>query len=78
MTLVVPKGKTTLHIDIPLDGFVFELAAAKTFQLGSGKAAELDVKQLGEQRAMDGRFVISTYEGSPLFSGNATVGWVKK
>jgi hypothetical protein len=78
MTLVVPKGKTTLHIDIPLEDFVFELAAAKTFEIGGNQPAELDVKQLGDQRAMDGRFKISTYEGSPLFSGNATVGWVKK
>jgi hypothetical protein len=78
MTLVVPKGKTTLHVDIPLDDFVFELAAEKTFAIGGEKIAELDVKQLGEQRAMDGTFHISTYEGSPLFSGSATVGWVKK
>jgi len=78
MTLIVPKGKTSLHVDIPLDDFVFEIAAEKTFTIGGEKIAELDVKQLGEQRAMDGTFHISTYEGSPLFSGSATVGWVKK
>ncbi|MCU1349726.1 MAG: hypothetical protein JWO56_2756 [Acidobacteria bacterium] len=78
MTLIIPKGKTSLHVDIPLEDFVFELPAEKTFELGGNKAAELDVKQLGEQRAMDGHFKISTYEGTPLFSGSATVGWVKK
>ncbi|MEA2491671.1 MAG: hypothetical protein QOH21_3463 [Acidobacteriota bacterium] len=78
LTLVVPKGKTSLHVDIPLDDFVFEVPAAQTFTLDGEHTAELDVKQLGEQRAMDGQFTISTYEGAPLFSGSATVGWVKK
>jgi hypothetical protein len=78
MTLVVPKGRTTLHVDIPIENFVFESATAKSFELGGDKAAELDVKQAGEQRAMDGHFQISTYEGAPLFSGQTTVGWVKK
>jgi hypothetical protein len=78
LTLVIPKGKTSLHVDIPLDDFVFDMPAAKTFALDADHPAELDVKQLGEQRAMAGTFVISTYEGSPLFSGSATVGWVKK
>jgi hypothetical protein len=78
LTLVIPKGRTSLHVDIPLDDFVFDMPAAETFALDGSHPAELDVKQLGEQRAMDGTFVISTYEGSPMFRGSATVGWVKK
>ena len=78
LPIVVPKGKTTLHVDMPLEDFVFEIPAERTFELGGGKTAQLDVNQLGEQRAMGGTFTISTYEGTPLFSGNATVGWVKK
>jgi hypothetical protein len=76
--LTVPKGKTKLHVDIPIEDFVFEQAAAKTFDVGGDRTAELDVKQIGDQRVMAGEFRISTYEGSPLYSGSATVGWVKK
>jgi hypothetical protein len=76
-TLVLPKGTTTLHVDSPIEDFVFEMATAKTFDMSGGKAAEADVKQLGQQRAMDGRFTISMYEGTPIFSGALTVGYVK-
>ena len=72
--LTVPKGKTKLHVDIPIDDFVFEQAAPKTFDVGGNETAELDVKQIGDQRVMAGEFRISTYEGSPLYSGSATVG----
>jgi hypothetical protein len=40
-------------------------------------ADDLEVKQTGEQRAMKGEFQISTCEGMPLWSGGATIGWVK-
>lgn len=76
--LTVPKGKTKLHVDIPIEDFVCDQPAAKTFDVGGNQTAELDVKQIGDQRVMAGQFTISTYEGSPLYSGSATVGWVKK
>jgi hypothetical protein len=73
----VPKGKTTLHVDMPLDDFIFEVSSAQTLQLTAEKSADLDVRQTGAQRAMKGKFQISMYEGTPLWSGSATIGWVK-
>jgi hypothetical protein len=77
MTVTIPKGKTSLHVDMPLDDFIIDAASAKTLTLTSDKGAGVDVKQSGEQRVMKGKFQITTYEGSPLWSGGATVGWVK-
>jgi hypothetical protein len=77
MTVTIPKGKTSLHVDMPLDDFIIDAASAKPLTLSSDKGADVDVKQSGEQRVMKGKFQITTYEGAPLWSGGATVGWVK-
>jgi hypothetical protein len=77
LTIEVPKGKTTLHVDMPLDDFIIIVANAQTLSLTTDKRAELDVKQGGEQRALKGKFQITTFEGAPLWTGGATIGWVK-
>ena len=77
ITLVVPKGKTTLHVDIPLDDFNFEVSKSQSFSLPPGGKASVDVKQTGEYRALKGTFELTVYEGKPMFSGSATMGWVK-
>ena len=77
LTVTIPKGKTSLHVDMPIDDFIIDAAAAKSVELTAESGAELDVKQAGEQRVMKGKFQITTYEGAPLWSGSATVGWVK-
>jgi len=77
LTVTVPKGKTSLHVDMPLDDFIFDVSSAQTLHLTADKRADLDVKQSGAQRALKGTFQISTYEGTPLWSGSATIGWVK-
>jgi hypothetical protein len=77
MTVTIPKGKTSLHVDMPIDDFIIDAPSAKTLTLTSDKSADVDVKQAGEQRVMKGKFQISMYEGKPLWSGGATVGWVK-
>jgi hypothetical protein len=77
MTVSIPKGKTSLHVDMPLDDFIIDALSAKSLTLTSDKGADVDVKQAGEQRVMKGKFQITTYEGAPLWSGGATVGWVK-
>ena len=77
LALTVPKGKNSLHVDGPIDDFVFDVAEAKTFRVSGSKAAEIDVRQLGEQRVVKGQFQISMYEGQALFSGGVTVDWAK-
>jgi hypothetical protein len=77
LTIEVPKGTTSLHVDMPLDDFILDVTAAQTLKLTTGKGAEIDVKQEGEQRALKGKFQITTFEGSPLWTGGATIGWVK-
>ncbi|MEA2325271.1 MAG: hypothetical protein QOE68_230, partial [Thermoanaerobaculia bacterium] len=77
MTVTIPKGKTSLHVDMPLDDFIIDAPSAKSLTLTSDKGADVDVKQSGEQRVMKGKFQITTYEGAPLWTGGATVGWVK-
>ena len=76
LTITVPKGKTSLQVGVPLDDFVFD-APAQTLVLTATTGADLEARQLGEHRALKGRFQISTYEGTPLWSGGATIGWVK-
>jgi hypothetical protein len=76
-TLVIPKGATSLHVGIPLGDFMFEVATSQTFQLTGEKPADITVKQTGRKRVLDGAFRISVYEGTPLFGGSATVGFVK-
>jgi hypothetical protein len=77
MTVSIPKGKTSLHVDIPLDDFIIDAPSAQSLTLTSDTGADIDVKQSGEQRVMKGKFQITMYEGQPLWSGGATVGWVK-
>jgi hypothetical protein len=77
MTVTIPKGKTSLHVDMPIEDFIIDAPSAKTLTLTSDKGADADVKQAGEQRVMKGKFQITMYEGQPLWTGGATVGWVK-
>jgi hypothetical protein len=77
MTVTIPKGKTSLHVDMPLDDFIIDSPSAKPLTLTSNKGVDIDVKQTGEQRVLKGKFQITTYERQPLWTGSATVGWVK-
>jgi hypothetical protein len=77
MTVTIPKGKTSLHVDMPIDDFIIDSPSAKSLTLTSDKGADIDVKQTGEQRVLKGKFQITTYEGQPLWTGGATVGPVK-
>jgi hypothetical protein len=77
MTLTIPKGQTSLHVDMPIDDFIIDSASPKTLTLTTDKGVDVDVKQTGEQRVLKGKFQITTYEGQPLWTGSATVGPVK-
>ena len=72
-----PEGPTSFHVDIPFDNFVFDPAPCRCAQLTAAKPAELVVTQLGEVRAVAGKFRIYTDSGKPYFSGSATTGFVK-
>jgi len=74
MTVTIPKGKTSLHVDMPLDDFIIDSPSSKPLTLTTDKGVDLDVKQTGEQRVLKGKFQITTYEGQPLWTGSATVG----
>ena len=77
LTVNIPKGRTSLHVDVPIDDFIVDAATAQQLILTADKGAEIDIKQAGEQRVMKGKFQITTYEGAPLWTGGATIGWVK-
>jgi len=77
MTVTIPNGKTSLHVDMPIDDFIIDAPSVKSLTLTSDKGADVDVNQSGQQRVMKGKFQITTYEGAPLWTGGATVGWVK-
>jgi hypothetical protein len=77
LTVTIPKGRTSLHVDMPIDDFLIDAPAAQSLKLTAENGADLDVKQAGEQRVMKGKFQITTYEGAPLWTGGATIGWVK-
>ncbi|HEV7427469.1 MAG TPA: hypothetical protein VGQ46_13980 [Thermoanaerobaculia bacterium] len=74
MTLTIPKGKTALHVEMPIDDFIIDSPSEKQLTLTSDRAVDIDVKQTGEQRVLKGTFQITTYEGQPLWTGSATVG----
>jgi hypothetical protein len=76
MTVTIPKGKTALHVEMPIDDFIIDSPSAKPLTLTSDKAVDIDVKQTGEERVLKGTFQITTYEGQPLWTGSATVGSV--
>jgi hypothetical protein len=77
MTVTIPKGKTALHVEMPIDNFIIDSPSAKPLTLTSDKAVDIDVKQTGRRRVLKGTFQITTYEGQPLWTGSATVGSVK-
>jgi hypothetical protein len=77
MTVTIPKGKTSLHVEMPIDDFIIDSASSKTLTFTTDQGVDIDVKQTGEQRVLKGKFQITTYEGQPLWTGSATVGPAK-
>jgi hypothetical protein len=77
MTVTIPQGKTSLHIDGPINDFIIDSPSAKPLTLTSEKGVDVDVKQSGEQRVVKGKFQITTYEGQPLWTGSVMVGPLK-
>jgi hypothetical protein len=44
LTVTIPKGKTSLHVDMPIDDFIIDAPSAKSLTLTSDKGADIDVK----------------------------------
>ena len=78
LKLVIPAGSTALDVGTPIDTLNLESAAEKTLELGPGKSSlPIDLTQTGDYRPVKGRFVVSVYEGTQLFSGSVTMDHVK-
>ncbi|NDP43509.1 MAG: hypothetical protein GZ089_12465 [Aromatoleum sp.] len=78
LNLTIPVGATTLDVGTPLDKLRLEAAAAKTLAIAPGATSPaVDLQQSGARRAVKGSFVITVYEGTPLYSGSVTIDTVK-
>jgi len=79
LRLTIPAGPTTLDVGTPLDKLRLEAAAAKSLEIAPGATSPaVEMTQTGSRRAVQGSFVLSVYEGTPLYSGSVTVDTVKK
>src|SRR5439155_8871994 len=78
LRLTIPAGATTLDVGTPLDKLRLEAAAAKSLEIVPGATSPVvELMQTGARRAVQGSFVLSVYEGTPLYSGSVTVDTVK-
>jgi hypothetical protein len=78
LRLAIPAGGTVLDVGIPVDKLRLTAAAAKTLELApAATSTPVEFTQTGQRRPIAGKFAISTYEGTPLFSGSVTMGTVK-
>ena len=78
LRLTIPAGSTTLDVGTPLDKLRLEAAAAKSIEIAPGATSPIvEMTQTGTRRAVQGSFVLSVYEGTPLYSGSVTVDTVK-
>ena len=78
LRLTIPAGATTLDVGTPLDTLRLEAAAAKSIEIAPGATSPaVEMTQAGARRAVQGSFVLSVYEGTPLYSGSVTVDTVK-
>lgn len=78
LRLVIPAGATALEAGTPIETLTLVSAAEKTLELSPGKSSPpIDLTQTGSYRVVKGKFVISVYEGTQLFSGGVTMDHVK-
>jgi hypothetical protein len=77
LRLKITAGRTELEAGTPVGTLRIRVKKARSFDLAPGASSpEFAVAQEGERRPVDGKFMISMYEGAPLFSGNVTMGTV--
>jgi hypothetical protein len=78
LKLVIPRGVTALDTGTPIDVLNLVSAAERILEIAPGKiSSPIELTQTGSYRAVKGRFVVSIYEGTQLFSGGVTMDHVK-
>jgi hypothetical protein len=78
LTVNVPAGATQLAVDSPVD--TLKMSGVKALQAvipPGGKADAFEAVQSAGRGLLDGHCSLSIFEGTPLFSGSATMGTVK-
>ncbi len=75
--LAIPPGQTTLDVGSPLEKLQLVAASATALDIAPGTTSKaVMLSQTGTRRAIDGTFAVTVFEGTPLFSGSATMGTV--
>ncbi len=77
LRLAIPAGATNLDVGSPLETLKLVAPVATALEIAPGASSKpLPFSQAGTRRAIDGAFVVTVFEGTPLFSGSATMGSV--
>jgi hypothetical protein len=79
LRLAIPAGPTNLDVGTPLDTLKLVAAVATALEIPPGATSKpVLLSQTGTRRAIDGAFAVTVFEGTPLFSGSATMGSVAR
>jgi len=79
LRLAIPAGATNLDVGSPLDTLKLVAAVATALEIAPGATSKpVTLSQTGSRRAIDGAFAVTVFEGTPLFSGTATMGSVAR
>ncbi len=75
LELVVPGGPLTIPADSPLGVLNIVVIEGQRFSLAPGASSPpFEAGQPGERGATAGTFILTVYEGTPLYQGSVTVG----
>jgi hypothetical protein len=74
LRVVIPKGKTVLPAGTPLETLVVVSPGEQVVEVPAGGRAEpAELTQAAARGVVEGKFDLSMYEGTPLFSGSVTM-----
>ena len=79
LRLAIPAGPTNLDVGSPLGTLQLVAPSATALEIAPGATSRpVLLSQAGARRAIDGAFAVTVFEGTPLFSGSATMGSVAR
>ncbi|HEY8241024.1 MAG TPA: hypothetical protein VIH35_06235 [Kiritimatiellia bacterium] len=79
LTVKIPSGVVAIAGSSPVSDLKVTLAPTPDVVLGPGEtSAPIPAAQRGTWGPQEGKFTLSVYEGTPLYSGSATVGPLAK